>query len=165
MALQKAKKSAPMKVRKVVKPVAGQPEVAKAARPAKAGNHVYAVGRRKTASARVRLSRGGSGFVVNGKPANEYFKTVDPTGTLMAVPFKAVAKEGFSATVKVVGSGLHAQLDAVIHGISRALVTTDVENKPALRKAGLLTRDDRMRQSRNMGTGGKARRQKQSPKR
>src|SRR6185369_11898015 len=81
MALQKNKKSAPMKVRKVVKANttvvgAGATEVKKTSKSV----HVYAVGRRKVASARVRLFVGGSGITVNGKPSAEYFKTVDPSG-------------------------------------------------------------------------------------
>lgn len=173
MALQKVKKSTPMKIRKVVKKdvdttgqkTNGQPEVKKTTN-AKSTTHIYAVGRRKVASARIRLFHGGTGITVNGKPSAEYFKVVDPTGVLLTFPFKALNKEGaFSATVKVEGSGLRGQLEAVIHGLSRALVKVSQENKSPLRKLGLLTRDDRMRESRKMGTGGKARRQKQSPKR
>ena len=112
----------------------------------------HAVGRRKTASARVRLSHGGNVIVVNGKPSEEYFKSVDPQGTLIREPLKIVnALKLFSISVKVVGSGAHSQFDAAIHGIAR--------------KAGLLTRDPRMKESRKIGTGGKARRAKQSPKR
>jgi small subunit ribosomal protein S9 len=172
MALQKVKKSAPMKIHKVVKnpatangangtQAAGTPVAARKS----SGPHVYAVGRRKSASARVRLSHGSGGIVVNGRPAAEYFKIVDPTGIILATPFRAVGKDGYAVTVKVSGSGLKAQLEAVMHGVSRALVKVEDAHKPALRKAGLLTRDDRMKESRKVGTGGKARRQKQSPKR
>ncbi|HZZ98508.1 MAG TPA: 30S ribosomal protein S9 [Candidatus Saccharimonadia bacterium] len=167
----KVKKSAPMKIRKVVKTpavagangavAAGAPVVARKS----SGPHIYAVGRRKTASARVRLSRGGGAIMVNGRPATEYFKIVDPSGMLLNTPFKVIAQEGFTATVKVAGSGLKAQLEAVMHGVSRALVKVEAANKSPLRKAGLLTRDDRMKESRKFGTGGKARRKKQSPKR
>jgi small subunit ribosomal protein S9 len=65
----------------------------------------------------------------------------------------------------VVGSGKLSQLLAVIHGLSRAIAKVDAKHKTILRVSGLLTRDPRKRQRRNIGTGGKARRKKQSPKR
>jgi small subunit ribosomal protein S9 len=68
-------------------------------------------------------------------------------------------------TAKIEGSGIASQEDALIHGIARALVKLDEAHKIVLRKAGLLTRDARMKESRKIGTGGKARRVKQSPKR
>jgi len=156
MAVQRKKKSAPIKVNKAPKQ---KPSV-------KSDKFTAAVGRRKTASARVRLSHGGNVIVVNGKPSEEYFKSVDPQGTLIREPLKIVnALKLFSISVKVVGSGAHSQFDAAIHGIARTLAETNDDYKLALRKAGLLTRDPRMKESRKIGTGGKARRAKQSPKR
>ena len=71
-----------------------------------------------------------------------------------------------SASVVVAGSGKMGQLDAVVHGIARALALLDREAfRSILKSAGLLTRDARTRQRRMVGTGGKARRAKQSPKR
>ncbi|MBU1323488.1 30S ribosomal protein S9, partial [Patescibacteria group bacterium] len=67
--------------------------------------------------------------------------------------------------VKVVGSGKYGQLDALIHGLSRALTLANPDFRPLLKKRGLLTRDPRTRQRRMIGKGGKSRRKKQSPKR
>ena len=72
----------------------------------------------------------------------------------------------YYVTVKVVGGGKKGQLGATVHGIARALAKLDADTLRApLKKAGLLTRDSRVRERRKVGTGGKARRKKQSPKR
>jgi small subunit ribosomal protein S9 len=135
------------------------------ARPKKI-KYTYAVGRRKSASARVRLFKGKGENIVNDVPIDKYFP-----GAINKVswikPFKLTdTKEKYYVTVKVVGGGRNGQLDAVVHGIARVL---DKENREdfriPLKKAGLLTRDARVRQRRMVGTGGKARRKKQSPKR
>lgn len=126
----------------------------------------YAIGRRKSSSARVRLFKGKGENLVNGKKLNEYFP-----GKLAEValqkPFKAVDVEGkFYFTARIVGGGKNGQLDALVHGISRALESYKSEKfRKPLKKAGLLTRDSRVRLRRMVGTGGKARRKKQSPKR
>ena len=136
-------------------------------------SYTYAVGRRKTANARVRLYKSASvpGFdgvqmIINGKPAEAYF----PGETAKAAyrkPFiitETLTK--MSASVVVAGSGKMGQLDATVHGIARSLATLDREAfRGLLKTAGLLTRDSRTRQRRMVGTGGKARRTKQSPKR
>jgi len=157
MAVQKKKKSTPvMKVNKNPKQKAS----------VKSDKFTSAVGRRKTASARIRLSHGGDSITVNGKPSEEYFKAVDPQGSLIREPLKIVnALKLFSISIKVVGSGPSAQFGAAVHGIARALSHVNEDYKMPLRKAGLLTRDPRMKESRKIGTGGKARRAKQSPKR
>ena len=129
-------------------------------------NYTYAVGRRKSASARVRLFKGKGVNTVNGKPFKEYFpKKTDEV--VLKKPFQVVdASDIYYVTVKVVGGGKIGQLDAVAHGIARVLAKENKENfRTPLKKAGLLTRDPRVRERRKPGTGGKARRQKQSPKR
>ena len=167
MAQPRMKKSVPMKVKKVMKPVVVSPVESVTAQ----GKHsadvlTIAIGRRKTASARVRLFHGEHVFTVNAKPAKEYFSSVDPFGVILMRPFVFTNTIGtFSLSAKVEGSGLRAQLDAVIHGISRALVKLDEVYRKPLKDHGLLTRDDRMKESRKMGQGGKARKEKQSPKR
>jgi len=129
-------------------------------------NWIYAVGRRRRASARVRLFKGRGDTVVNGEPVEKYFP-----GEIAKIkwnkPFEVANIEGkYYATVKVVGGGKEGQLDAVVHGISRALSKTNDEKfRPFLKAEGLLTRDPRVRERRKVGTGGKARRKKQSPKR
>ncbi|MEK7186540.1 MAG: 30S ribosomal protein S9 [Patescibacteria group bacterium] len=136
-------------------------------------NFIYAIGRRKQASARARLYqeikssydfKKGDIFV-NGKKASEYFK-----GELARLNYiqplqivDAVSKYAF--TIKVQGGGENSQLDAVILAMSKALAKLDDKNKVLLRKKGLLTTDARVKERRKVGTGGKARRKKQSPKR
>lgn len=142
-------------------------------------NFIYAVGRRKSAVARVRLYKtvkeglmwGENAIkkgeiLVNEKPASAYF-----SGSVMEAlykePLKAVnALDKYAVTIRVLGGGLKGQVEAAVLGISRALSELDKEkSRPILKKKGLLTRDARVRQRRKVGMGGKARRQKQSPKR
>jgi small subunit ribosomal protein S9 len=126
----------------------------------------YAVGRRRAASARVRLYKGKGENTVNGKPMDKYFPGSVNKDAWMK-PFRVVdANDTYYVTVRVAGGGKNGQLDAVAHGIAKALAE---ENKTDFRKslkdAGLLTRDPRVKERRKVGTGGKARRKKQSPKR
>lgn len=127
---------------------------------------VFAVGRRRSAIARVRLYKGKGESVINQKTIGEYFPGVVAEHFLKA-PFVATETEGkYWVSVKVRGGGKEGQMDAVVHGISRALAQADPDNfKDVLRKQGLLTRDARIRERRKVGMGGKSRRKKQSPKR
>jgi len=128
--------------------------------------YIAAVGRRKKAAARVRLFKGKGEMVVNSQPIIEYFPA-QVEKVAYEKPFVVTDTLGkYYATIKVLGSGRAGQLGAVVHGLARAL---DKENKEAyhtaLKKAGLLTRDARAKERRKPGTGGKARRKRQSPKR
>ncbi len=129
-------------------------------------NYTYAVGRRRSASARVRLFKGKEKSMVNNIPIEEYFPN-EVDKIKYEKPFKLTETLGkYYVTVKVVGGGKQGQLDAVIHGIARTFNALNREKyRPAVKKAGLLTRDSRVRERRKVGTGGKARRKKQSPKR
>jgi small subunit ribosomal protein S9 len=128
-------------------------------------NYIFAVGRRKQSVARVRLFTGKGESSVNGQPSGKYFPGA-VNEQLFAMPFKVVdGSEKYYITVKVVGGGKHGQLEATQHGVGRALLKANIEFKDALRAANLLTRDPRVRERRKVGTGGRARRQKQSPKR
>src|SRR3989344_4374320 len=129
-------------------------------------DYTYAVGRRRTASARVRVFRGKGDTTVNGKPIEKYFPG-DLNKQIWTKPLRVVdALDKYYASVKVVGGGARGQLEAVTHGISRALAKLNKDEfRPPLKKAGLLTRDPRTRERRKGGMGGKARRVKQSPKR
>jgi small subunit ribosomal protein S9 len=133
---------------------------------AKKLNYVYAVGKRKSSSARVRLFAGKGETTVNGKPIAKYFPgTVSEK--LWSKPFGLTeTSDKYFATIKVIGGGVASQLEAVVHGLARALTKAKSGAfKMPLRKAGLLTRDSRERQRRMVGMGGKSRRKKQSPKR
>ena len=129
-------------------------------------DYTFAVGRRKTSVARVRLYSGRGESLVNGKVVNEYFPSQVEL-KLWQMPFEATKTVGkYYASVKIVGGGKKSQLSAALHGLSRALDSVDSANfHTALKSKGLLTRDSRERQRRHIGTGGKARRQKSSPKR
>lgn len=139
---------------------------------------IFAVGRRREAVARVRLypttkqeiTIGGQNFkkgdlIVNGKSVEKYFSG-EVAKVFYLKPFEITnTQDKFITSVKVAGGGLSGQLEAMIHGISRALEKYNPDNRPLLKKEGLLTRDSRTRQRRMVGMGGKARRKKQSPKR
>ncbi|OGD63848.1 30S ribosomal protein S9 [Candidatus Beckwithbacteria bacterium RBG_13_42_9] len=130
-------------------------------------DYLFAVGRRKTAIARVRLYPNQRGEIeVNGFPIESYFpgETMKALYLLALRTCNVIGK--YLITIKAEGSGKNSQLGAVSLGISRVLVKLNEEKfKPILKKRGLLTRDPRAKERRKAGTGGKARRQKQSPRR
>lgn len=128
--------------------------------------YISTIGRRKTAIARVRLFEGKTEIQVNGQPISKYWPG-ENLKTLYLEPFVTTNTQAkYTATVKVEGSGVKGQIGAFIHGVSRALVKVNEErNKPILKKRGFLTRDSRMKETRKVGGGGKARSKRQSPKR
>ncbi|MBQ6860575.1 MAG: 30S ribosomal protein S9 [Clostridia bacterium] len=108
-------------------------------------------GRRKTSIARVRIMPGKGSFVINGKDINDYLNT-DVLRTIANQPYAVSGTEGkFDTIVKVEGGGLSGQAGAIRHGIARALVKADEANKPAIKAAGLLTRDPRMKERKKPG--------------
>jgi small subunit ribosomal protein S9 len=128
--------------------------------------YTYAIGRRKSAVSSVKLFAGKGDLMVNGLDISKYFPG-EHYKTLYHQPFVVTNTDNkYYFQSKIVGGGKNGQLDALVLAISRALKKIDA---PAylslLRNAGLLTVDSRVRQRRMVGTGGKARRQKQSPKR
>ncbi|MCL4363957.1 30S ribosomal protein S9 [Patescibacteria group bacterium] len=149
--------------------------------PKKTKNIEYyeAIGRRKRSVARVRLYLVGkekqvsvgnlkikAGEVyINQKPFDKIFVESYKRDFILS-PIGATNNQGrFAVSVLVKGGGKNGQMEAIVHGVSRALVLVDQENKPNLKKVGYLTRDSRKKERRKVGTGGKARRAKQSPKR
>jgi len=129
--------------------------------------YIYAVGRRKTATVRVRLYPNKEGnIIVNEKPIDQYFFG-ECYKKIYLEPLRICNVIGkYLITIKVKGSGKMGQLGAVIHGVSRVLAKLNEEKfKPLLRKRGFLTRDPRKRERRKVGMGGKARRKRQSPRR
>jgi len=128
--------------------------------------YVFAVGRRKGARARVRLFKNKGETVVNEKPVNEYFGGAVERQLFSRVFQLSGADGKYFATIKIEGGGKRGQLDAAILGVARAFSKADPEKfRSVLKKHGYLTRDARVRERRKVGTGGKARRKKQSPKR
>ncbi len=122
--------------------------------PATQSKYFYGTGKRKCAIAKVRLypSEGGPGpILVNNKPMEEYFNWL-PWQSIITQPFRATETGSkFRVVAVVLGGGVHAQAEAIRHGISKALVTSDVAFKPGLRKQGLLTRDSRIKESKKYG--------------
>jgi small subunit ribosomal protein S9 len=113
------------------------------------------VGRRKRATARVRLFPGGDGsIVVNERPLDEYFSRDMPI-ILLKEPLKATAMENrFNVSVRVRGGGTNGQAGAIRLGIARALLKVDPDLRPILRKGGFLTRDAREKERKKPGLKG-----------
>ncbi len=124
----------------------------------------YATGRRKDAVARVWIKPGSGKVVVNGKEQNIYF-TRHTHRLILNQPFLIVDRVGkFDVICTVKGGGLSGQAGAVRHGISRALENFEPTLRPSLKKAGMMTRDDRIVERKKVGKH-KARRTKQWAKR
>ncbi len=111
-------------------------------------------GRRKTSVARVRLSPGTGDMVVNGGTLDDYFRRETLVMSIKK-PLECVdALEKFNVKARVSGGGISGQAGALQLGIARALVKSDEELRPALRHAGLLTRDPRMKERKKYGQKG-----------
>ncbi len=126
--------------------------------------YFYGTGRRKSAIARVFMKRGSGLIVVNDKPVDEFFSR--ETGRMIVrQPLELVEQTSFfDIKVNVIGGGESGQAGAVRHGITRALIEFDASLKPALSKAGFVTRDAREVERKKVGFH-KARRRKQFSKR
>lgn len=113
---------------------------------------IRAVGRRKTASARVRLTEGGTGLItVNSRSVESYFPLFVLQEAVRA-PLKTVGKaDSFDVTIKVAGGGLHGQAEAVRHGIARALVKWNADFRKTLKSEGFLRRDPRAKERKKPG--------------
>ena len=111
----------------------------------------YGTGRRKSSIARVRLTNGSGNIVVNGTPLDEYFG-VETLKVIVKQPLVTTnTLDKFDITAKVTGGGISGQAGAVRHGISRALLEVNSEYRPALKSAGFLTRDARMKERKKYG--------------
>jgi small subunit ribosomal protein S9 len=116
------------------------------------GDYYYGTGRRKTAVARVRLFANGDGSItVNGKNAQNYFGQSATHLATIAAPLRVIELGEYSISVRVVGGGTSGQAGAIRHGLARALVRMNTDFKPALRQAGYLTRDPRMKERKKYG--------------
>lgn len=117
------------------------------------------IGRRKNASARVRLTKGGKSFIINNKKLKEYFNTLE----LQNIAKEALIKE-YGASIKIQGGGERSQAEAVRLGIARALIKIDEKLRPELKVQGFLRRDPRKKERKKPGLK-KARRAPQWQKR
>jgi small subunit ribosomal protein S9 len=124
----------------------------------------YGTGRRKTATARVYLKKGKGEIVVNGKSLDQYFGR-ETARMMVRQPFATLdMQDKFDVNVNVAGGGPSGQAGAIRHGITRALMEYDGTLRPALRKAGFVTRDAREVERKKVGLH-KARKRPQYSKR
>lgn len=159
-----AKKAAPKKTAaKKAEKVEQEMEVASEV--SKGGSYLYAIGRRKTAIAKVRLIKNGKGLMtVNGRPMEEFFTTHE-SRSMITSPIKIAGLEGaVDVSAEVVGGGIMGQADAIRLGISRALCELNPTYRKTLKKLGYLKRDPRAKERKKPGLR-KARRAPQWSKR
>lgn len=119
-------------------------------RQAAKNDYTYAVGRRKSAVARVRVFRKGEGITVNGKVLAEYFST-PKLQNIVQQPLTLTGIAHGAISVKVIGGGVRGQAESVRHGIARALLIIDSASRSTLKHAGLLTRDSRVKERKKYG--------------
>ncbi len=126
----------------------------------------YALGRRKTATARVRLTNGKGEIVINGKSVNDYFSGSKYLQHELLKPFTVLEldPEKFGVSVRLIGGGHSSQVDAIRLGIAKALILVNEDYKGTLKKADLLGRDPRERERKKFGLKS-ARKQRQFTKR
>ena len=126
--------------------------------------YFYGTGRRKKSVARVRVYPGNGQITINGKSVDEYFG-LETLKLIINQPFGATGTVGkFDIVANVNGGGISGQAGAIRHGLARALVAADENYRPALKAAGFLTRDPRMKERKKYGLKG-ARRAPQFSKR
>ena len=126
--------------------------------------YFYGTGRRKHSVSRVRVYPGTGMITINGRDIEDYFG-LDTLKTIVRQPFAVTSTEGkFDVICTVKGGGVSGQAGAIRHGIARAMLQNGEEMRPLLKKAGLLTRDPRMKERKKYGLRG-ARRSPQFSKR
>lgn len=114
--------------------------------------YYYGTGRRKAAVARVRLYPGNGQIIINSKSPEDYFGARNIYRQMINQPLDLTDNAGkFNVTVKVLGGGVTGQAGAVRHGLARALIQADVNFRAVLKKAGLLTRDARIKERKKPG--------------
>jgi small subunit ribosomal protein S9 len=114
-------------------------------------SYFHGTGRRKTATAQVKLMAGNGAIIIDGSPLEKRFPSLEHQ-RLINQPFIATETVGkYNVVIKVLGGGVTGQSAAISHGISRALVRADERFKPVLRQNGLLTRDARAKERKKPG--------------
>lgn len=117
--------------------------------------YIETVGRRKTSSARVRISKinskTGSEVVVNEREFEKYFPTKELQGVVNDILNHSSDGDNFKVTARIKGGGIHSQAEALRHGIARALVEYDIELRKTIKEAGFLKRDPRMKERKKFG--------------
>ena len=113
--------------------------------------YFYGTGRRKKSVARVRIYPGSGSITINNRDIDDYFG-LDTLKLIINQPFGVTETEGkFDIVANVKGGGMSGQAGAIRHGVARALLTVDENYRSALKKAGLLTRDPRMKERKKYG--------------
>ena len=113
--------------------------------------YFYGTGRRKKSVARVRIYPGSGSITINNRDIDDYFG-LDTLKLIINQPFGVTETEGkFDIVANVKGGGMSGQAGALRHGVARALLTVDENYRSALKKAGLLTRDPRMKERKKYG--------------
>jgi small subunit ribosomal protein S9 len=140
------------KEKKEKTPLSGREKKEVKKKAVKSDRYFEAIGRRKTAIARVRIfTQGEKVVLVNEKPYQDYFPILENQQTVVSSLEKMKALGRFRVSVKVRGGGISAQAEAIRHGISRALLEFNPDFRKKLRRAGFLTRDPRMRERKKFG--------------
>lgn len=114
----------------------------------------YGTGRRKAAVARVWMRNGAGAILINGRSLDDYFSRATSRMVLMQPLVVTESEAKFDLQINVKGGGETGQADAVKHGIARALLTFNSELRPTLKRAGLLTRDARIKERKKYGQPG-----------
>ena len=113
--------------------------------------YFYGTGRRKSSVARVRIMQGTGVITINGRSIDDYFG-LETLKLIVRQPFEATKTLGtFDVICTVTGGGVSGQAGAIRHGVARALLQADENNRPVLKKAGFLTRDPRMKERKKYG--------------
>ena len=129
-----------------------------------AEHYTYALGRRKSATAKARVTNGKGKITINDKPAEEYLASAGMLMNELDAPFKTIEDNKYDVTVVVDGGGHAGQVGAIKLAISKALVEKNEALKGTLKKAGMLSRDPREKERTKFGLKG-ARKQRQFTKR
>lgn len=157
---KKAPKKNAVKAVKTIKPKAAaatpttvaKPAIAKSTIPKKTGTYFYAYGKRKTATASIRMYTNGKGvFTINDRTFENYFPLFIDQDRILS-PLRATnTQKQFDITVKVFGGGVHAQAEAARHGIAKALLEYQADLRSTLKPLGYLTRDPRVKERKKYG--------------
>jgi small subunit ribosomal protein S9 len=113
-----------------------------------------ATGRRKTATAQVRLTSGSGKIIINGRPYDEYFTVTSQQSAVLKPLEVAKTTQAYDIAINTRGGGMTGQAGAISLGIARALLQVTPELRPALKAEGLLTRDPRMKERKKSGQPG-----------
>ena len=114
-------------------------------------SYYHGTGRRKRAIAQVKLLPGNGAIIINGKPYEELFASLENQRIILMPLSVTETGSKYNVVAKVTGGGVSGQTGALAHGISRALVEADDRLKPILRQSGLLTRDPRVKERKKVG--------------